>query len=502
MANGRSEEREDKAAIACKQRYAIWKSLIGAGLIKKVDMSSSDDQSHLLEGGFLLLENCTLHLSVDDGNDSKGSQLSTEITNRWLSVDVPHPGMTAEKTGDAHLSKETGERATTENAPGPTSRYCSHCHAPIHIFCNEDSDKPSSPARIGIAKARFFGVTPRFDGTIADCIPDKRLCTCHGAKPSHRSDVALFLGLAQMVHDLGHIRIRSIQILVTSGGRNLEKNVNGSMCITFDIVQARNSSKPRRSPLKQTAVQHRRPQNEQPPRKFFTSSSKVLPYATQTLLSIMRSDWEALDSLQQKRHATTRGQPKQNLRKPYIPLFPTKLSLEAVYQRIRGVQEYNSSSLSVMSPLLGQDTVDKNFILLLPDDILTDHICAFLKAKSLDALRCSCKNFHKTLQVVIPGLKLKLYAHQLRSLSWMRSREVREYNESDISDVGSSDSHRAATGGATVLIRSRAQPEEIVRIAQHNGEEVTMRLDNPLSRKLARGGKCEMPHVQVMFILR
>ena len=55
------------------------------------------------------------------------------------------------------------------------------------------------------------------------------------------------------------------------------------------------------------------------------------------------------------------------------------------------------------------------------------------------------------------------------------------------------DIHSAATGGATVMLRSR-DGKSSVRISQYTGEEVHVRMDHPLPRNVARGGLlCDDP---------
>jgi len=121
----------------------------------------------------------------------------------------------------------------------------------------------------------------------------------------------------------------------------------------------------------------------------------------------------------------------------------------------------------------------------------------------------------------VPGLKLRLYQHQVTSLTWMRSRECRPLTEADCRCSCSSsprqqhrnhDLHRAATGGQTVLLRSRPigtqqelttkrtvpsnqrKCETEVRIDQLTGREVPDSILTTLPRSIARGGLlCDDP---------
>lgn len=82
----------------------------------------------------------------------------------------------------------------------------------------------------------------------------------------------------------------------------------------------------------------------------------------------------------------------------------------------------------------------------------------FLNAKDVDAFRGSCQFLHSAMETIVPGLKLKLYSHQLSSLSWMRRRESRALCETDLLLLDprqGHDLHGPATGGRTALLRPR-----------------------------------------------
>jgi hypothetical protein len=137
----------------------------------------------------------------------------------------------------------------------------------------------------------------------------------------------------------------------------------------------------------------------------------------------------------------------------------------------------------------------------LPKDALKYHVAVYLKARSLDSLRRTCKSMHRTLHSVVPGLKLQLYAHQIKSLSWMRNRETKVVMESDLISYGQrrthsweGDAHRAASGGASVLLTARNDKQENIPISQYDGNEIVICSNDPLSRAIARGGLlCDDP---------
>jgi len=355
------------------------------------------------------------------------------------------------------------------------------------------------------------------------------------------------------------------------------------------IVTAFSISKRKKNQHPQQPLDHQQSQQQQR-RHFFTESTKSLPASTQLILSIMRSDWRIYETKvselillrgkdKSKRNnrddiINVSSYRKSNIQRVQkISFFPSKINLEDVFQRIGGASssllsdpkfcserikgaktiEISSSNKDKCNAEQDKNDSDHKMMVAkltdLPGDILCQGIGQYLRAKSLDALRCSCKHLHWTLRAVVPGLKLQLYSHQIKSLIWIRWRETKQINEDDLlmlttvkpgvhqrkkSKYQSSqwidsrqegDAHRAATGGGTVVLYPRRQhrKEEIlvnddsdtdvngaVRISQFDCRETIEICNhnpgssgsgggggggkNPLSRKVARGGLlCDDP---------
>jgi hypothetical protein len=230
-------------------------------------------------------------------------------------------------------------------------------------------------------------------------------------------------------------------------------------------------------------------------------SNKPLPSALQLVLSIVRSDWWNLELLMKQLTLDSKSPTKVgSTTRRHVTLFPSKLLLEELYKRIPGssgaVQDFNDRP--------DKETVQSSdcFLALIPQELLVERVAPFLKARSLDSLRCTSKRFHKALKGVVPGLKLRLFRHQIASLSWMRERECKGLWESDclcdtmqsIAGVHDSDAHRAATGGMTTLLRVQPTDDNdalgtSVRVYQYSGREVTVNELASLPRSIARGGK-------------
>jgi hypothetical protein len=461
------------------------------------------DTNH--ENGFLFLEDCevswrgsrqTVGRTWKANENASEALSSSDATGGWIPCHLPRKSRVTEE----------GEKLTSNN---DSQDCCPHCR----LTFLWESEKPSAAEpKCSVLAAE---PTPRFDGTTLGLKPDEKSCTCD-ERSRQRSDGALLLGLALTCQDMGHVEIRSIEVFLRND-ENKRRGVDApssgvpvgkgecqraALLIIVSIPEISNRLQQQGSPCGKSS--RRKIQSAPQKRRFISNSAKPLPPATQLLLSILRSDWNFVDQIRKHPELVSRARIDESSRCRSLGFFPSKLSLDEVYQRIGGA---SSSFLDREEAILLHGTKSSNTTTCvdLPKDIWQYHIGAFLHAKSLDSLRCSAKYFHRILQAVVPGLRLKLYEHQVKSLSWMRLRETRPVTENELSHnatgetVSMDDVHSAATGGATVLLRSRsssaASPRPSVhRISQYNGEEVILRSDDPLSRSIARGGLlCDDP---------
>ena len=212
--------------------------------------------------------------------------------------------------------------------------------------------------------------------------------------------------------------------------------------------------------------------------------AKVLSTAHQLIGSIIRCDWSHLDRtkklLQHKALSPRKKQTSSGTSRPNSSLspffFPDSLSIENLYERIGGASAHfshdvlNHRETRVSSKSCSSKRLE---FLDLPSDIIATSIATYLRSKSLHALRATNRKLFVSLREVVPGLRLKLFQHQIRSLEWMEMRERRCITEGDL--IGSheqvaaqdyfldesevvcgGDYHRAVTGGATVLLTPRS----------------------------------------------
>ena len=423
------------------------------------------------ESGFLFLPDCEIALSPRH----QTSFNSNLFYDSWFPISVP----------SFHSQKLEG---TKEDSSSNDVDTCPHCCLAI---TNQDDSGSFS----------LVEPSPRFDGRMESVKPSLELCTCQ-ERLRQRTDGALMLGLVLTCQEMGHVQIQSIEVLIKRQSTSpLESETLPAVSIDEDhACRSHRNSRAALAvtihiPEVQSSWSRENRQDRLLKRRFIINSSKPLPPPTQLLLSILRTDWPYLENI--RRHPRIiYGSTPEKIREEPLSLFPSAMALDEVYKRIGGATD------SVTGTKASSDSIDKArtdpiTCYDLPNDVWQFYIGVFLRAKSLDALRCSSKHFHRILQDVVPGLKLRLYAHQVKSLSWMRQREARCFTENDMASlpIGNVelDIHSAATGGATVMLRSR-DGNSSVRISQYTGEEVHVRMDHPLPRNVARGGLlCDDP---------
>ena len=165
-----------------------------------------------------------------------------------------------------------------------------------------------------------------------------------------------------------------------------------------------------------------------------------IPPCAELVYTLLRSDWQQLET-KMSSHEKVLGSDDKNYYKndsqykqesiikgrKVTKLFPVELTLEELYERIQG-----AASHIVDVSTLKKNGEDSLYNIQLPEDVLISNIAPFLLAKSLDSFRCTCRYIHSCLKAVVPGMKLKLYLHQIKSLAWMRHRECRSFSEGEI----------------------------------------------------------------------
>lgn len=94
---------------------------------------------------------------------------------------------------------------------------------------------------------------------------------------------------------------------------------------------------------------------------------------------------------------------------------PESLSLTSVYAEIK--RSVGCECGKGINALKGAD------FSILGNDVLS-RMAAFMSARDVDSLRNTSRAMRKILELVVPGLKLTLFAHQKLALKWMEEREM------------------------------------------------------------------------------
>lgn len=223
---------------------------------------------------------------------------------------------------------------------------------------------------------------------VADGYLGKSNHTCPYCGKNRRSDASLLMGLVKFCSNM--VAVESCRVFFRSHNR-------GSLVLNIDF------------PLLDTSapVGRRSILGENP------DKTKRLHVATQTILAMLRSDWNFLCFFMEelKRLFARNMIPEILLSRAGQTIFPSDLSAETLYSHVNG------------SPLLSQVIdnwlrydcdrgSDQCIFTTLSTEILCDSLAPFLQSNSLNSLRSTCSYLYHTLHAIAPGLKLRLFSHQ------------------------------------------------------------------------------------------
>lgn len=288
-----------------------------------------------------------------------------------------------------------------------------------------------------------------------------------------RSDASLLLGTILSCRRTDYLRIGTFQILIDTLYKDtLEEkkqdnekqefmNANASLVVTVSLHHLEKISKLyHEKSAKVPSFQHYD--------EYLSMRSGGLEACGQLMFSLIRSDCHWLEKAMIRLVALKQGHifrpVHSNKETKQKHVFPPQMTLEDLYKRIRGA---SVNMVSDYSTLVLDSTESKKLAgsLTLPDDVLQNNIAPYLRAKSLNSLRQTCRYLHHILKSSVPGLKLKLFQHQVRSLEWMRKRENHQYTEDNImmckpndiatDEVLCGDQYRSVTAGTIVSLVPR-----------------------------------------------
>jgi len=332
------------------------------------------------------------------------------------------------------------------------------------------------------------------------CMNDISCCAHHKnvneadltMKQVQRSDSALLLGNILQCRNVEYLRVEKIQILLsgtidakceeegerrqsTLRGKKDYHRVSCSLMITISLPHLERKSRYIVSNGMSSCTNKDESIGQYD--EILTTNGRFEPFG-QLLFSMVRCDWTWLDC-NMERLSTTNGElmtdskrvtERRRQQQERTSVFPSVLSLEELYSRIRGAASQEVDPYILSSAKSRNIKKVATGAISLPDDLLKLHIAPFLRAKSLHNLRRTCLYINHTLRGDVPGMKLILYPHQIRSLNWMRQREMSHITDDDAMQTGANnrgidevlggDMYRSITCGGIVAVTPRRQRTE------------------------------------------
>ena len=489
--------------------------------------ASSKDKAY----GYVMLDDCSVLINCC-GTNSEGDAI---VTGKWIDIEVTNQKDT-KKSGEG-MEMEDNHKGLDH----PSSRHRSDL-----VLQTQNSSTG------GRGLTMDSSLVARFDGTLMDAksIPPSSpasgsIKNADYANDENRSDAALVIGLVLGCQDMGLVGITRCRIALHGREDTMSSHRQNSMMIqcryrasivvtlAIDMGAIRSFAPSAKSNAKQPAKKRVRrssssaSSSSRSPRKG--RGKGELPSPVQLLLSMMRCDWNRMNlhmetKLLEPKCVVDDGEEDNENVVRKATIFPKAITLDELYQRITGANTHTTDTddLSQKNTVLKQaggplinDNIRRPFSSHagLPDEIVV-RISKFLRAKSLYNFRCASLRLHTMLRVVVPGLKLRLFNHQINSLDWMRKREIKGLTEADTlhdhaTGLGAEDAlvggdfHRAASGGATILLTrcdgsssENSASSKSIRIDGKTGELLDSNSMSHIGRlrKFARGGMlCDDP---------
>eukprot|EP00557_Chaetoceros_sp_GSL56_P009171 CAMPEP_0176494518 /NCGR_PEP_ID=MMETSP0200_2-20121128/10149_1 /TAXON_ID=947934 /ORGANISM="Chaetoceros sp., Strain GSL56" /LENGTH=1522 /DNA_ID=CAMNT_0017892301 /DNA_START=84 /DNA_END=4652 /DNA_ORIENTATION=- len=441
------------ASIAVQQREEVGFFFLKNTAISLIIPGSSHDNESSPSCGIFENNNSVLPYSKDWVNVVIKADHASAGSSRTCSEeeDVVH-----EDEDEACVNKSAEGLDIANANTTATTRVCPRCS--LVLYCSGDKDDETITMH---PSAECY-----FDGTLSDiqgCCNDNDSHTnnnnnSNSDKKKQRSDAILCVGTILNCQSLGFLRIESFKVLCSGIVEKIEDEitvVNASIAITVSLPLLEELSNT-------TVTSFLSRQNNCYDDEHLSIYSKGFPHCGQLLFTLIRSDWDWLDATMEEireenrnmcaatslhhhhlsfNNAAMRNNHNHNDYQAEKNIFPKALTLEESYSRlsISTASDTTSQSYKKINICSSSGTKRKDLgagILSLPEELLVYKLAPFLRAKSLDNLRLTCRYLHHVLRAVVPGLNLQLFPHQINSLSWMRQREEHFMTEYDAMNLG------------------------------------------------------------------
>ena len=459
--------------------------------------------------GYLLLEDCEIKIEGQGG----GERLAP---HEWIDVRIGHQQQPLQNSSSSnHIStaRKRGEGASETREDANQSlrdlhgdggdALCRRCN--LVLRCCSGKHGSSNELQLDL-DPRMYQYP--FHGTVqdllcSDCSDDD------DRRRMKRSDAALLMGLLVACRD--QVQMVQCRVLLRRSDDDDQLQQRSALLFTLAFPHLDVQNEQQQHQTASVKGGGRRSILAAPvSRASRQRSTKLLHPALQLLLQLVRSDWKRLEVRQEQLlmlRTTTTSSSSIEQQSKHRSFFPAKMTLGEIYAHIQGS---NSSGSDRRTRALQNNEEDNSCLSSLPMELLAERVAPFFDSSSLAAVRCCSSFLYHSLRHVVPGLKLKLYSHQISSLSWMRHREASairseadcfQTNNNDDLSLLDGDVHRSVTGGATVRLASKPTSVStdtsssngvVVRLDSCTGHEIE--LDESLSRSVARGGLlCDDP---------
>jgi hypothetical protein len=450
--------------------------------------STGNQQSDVPELGYVLLENCIVNIIQPE----KQHALSSENDDPKRAILQQSPSKAAMPLKEwidvtVHYMDGCSEKLVTRNINAESNGF--NCQQTRHLtFCLAESATDTStqqPCLLECILDDYY--VPFFSGYVNNQIKPKRKL-CHDERSvesyvteneanniSNKSDSILLLGLLRSVYPVCQAQSLCVLLHEPTGTDCVSYTASLYVTLSFPFLSGMDSLPTDNNPMWRRSILPSGVKNGGRNQKKRPMTS--LPM--QALFSIIQSDWNVFHRRKQELENPL---PSHDFRLTATSLFPPSVTMNELYKRI----DYSSVERQSDSC----DGREKNTLkykaglLVIPLEILTQRLGPFLRALELDALRCTCSCLHNAFRAVVPGMKLKLYKHQIESLAWMRTRETRCLREidclnneqrTDAFSPSDTDIHRSVSGGSTCLLKPNHTP--LRPLASSNRDATPIRID-------------------------
>jgi len=437
-------------------------------------VTPADEIREREEVAFLFMKDCALSLCGDVEELESTSKNGAFRSQEWIDVDI------------VTTDEDEIQTAATSRHGISSVHTCPRCSLMLHLDTGEED-------RLQFKESE--------NCSFSGCAIDMKCCDVHDnyKTQQNRSDGALLFGTIMKCKSAGYLRIESFKVLLsgdisehnkspepTDGDKRSSLDDNISEHLKYKQVSASivvTISLPHLERVSNFSCRNNEDSSDLQCMhydEYLTTSSSGFAAFGQLLFSLVRCDWDWLELAMQRLRSSNMIESSSPICNDNS-IFPPRTTLEELYARIRGASLPEVASCAAMNL---EDRTDNQTMhiagdLNLPEEVLQSKLAPYLRAKSLHNLRSTCRYLHSVLNSVVPGMKLALFPHQVRSLHWMRLREEHHAKDDDVMNLGPNntevdevihgDVFRSVTSGGIVSLAPRRRKGSFWQINSWTG---------------------------------